>query len=168
VTTLCNTEQGLRQQDREVMCWQREPVGVRVCLLAVVQCHRYCDDIGHLKGWPWKLAWRGTKTNIVNLHNCSQAGCVPWLHFDSPTMNVKPWTMNGFCLTFLRCILIQVHLPGWVRGRKASSSTPGSTFPCHPLNYITWHIFRNLVTVADFQPSHSQREKMLVFLSCEQ
>lgn len=52
-------------------------------------------------------------------------------------------------VAFPRCISIQVPLPQWVRGRTASSCTPASTFPCLALNYITWHVFRNLVWVAE-------------------
>lgn len=53
-------------------------------------------------------------------------------YISTPTTNVKPWRMNGFCLAFLRCILIQDLLPEWVRGRKASSPTPAGTFPLPP------------------------------------
>lgn len=96
---------------------------------------------------PSTLASRGAGANFGNsLLFPGSSPCVP----PPPPQQIRgiledEWTR----VAFPRCILIQVPLPRWVRGRTASSCTPASTFPCLALNYITWHVFRNLVWVAE-------------------
>lgn len=168
----CYPKQGLRPQDKKEASveggsqwWLSEAV----CLWGVGN-HRY--------GRMALGIWRGTEGSGSRPQGPQEksqlypGGLCPLVIVQLPPM-VKPWRMNGFCLAFLRCILIQVLLPEWVRCRKVSNFTPAGTFPSLPLDYITWHIFRNLVLAAETSVLKFQllsphtlkfpRKEMLVF-----
>lgn len=95
-------------------------------------------------GREWRSPWhwlQGEQEQTLETHYCSQD---PRLASHHPPPPASVWDPKGWMDS---SGFSEMHQ--WVRGRTASSCTPASTFPRLALNYITWHVFRNLVWVAE-------------------